>query len=207
MMRRIQWNVPGLVWSLDESELWTDEQGDNMKMLTVQDLTSGYKFTPLAGTSFPGEEVAGHLEALFSMHGSPLFFRRDNAGNLNHQATDDVLSWQMVLPLNSPTYYPPYKGAIEHAQGEIEQELESRVLSLGFPCPTEHLEAWAEAAAHNPNHRERRNLNGWNSCGIFFAGKARAAHRKRLRRALLRALDLPGWQKRRHRVFRAYVNQ
>jgi transposase InsO family protein/transposase len=180
LMRRIQWNVPGLVWSLDESELWTNERGHKVTFLTVQDLASGYKFAPIVGTSFPGEEVAGHLEALFSMHGPPLFLKRDNAGNLNHQAVDDVLSWRMVLPLNSPTYYPPYNGAIEHTQGETKQELKSRALRLGSPCPPEHLDALAEAAAHNLNHQERRNLNGWNSCGIFFAGKARAAYSKRL---------------------------
>jgi hypothetical protein len=45
------------------------------------------------------------------------------------------------------------------------------------------VEALAEAA-HRLDHQERRNLNGWNSCGIFFAGKERAAHSKRLRKEI-----------------------
>jgi len=184
MMRRIQWNVPGLVWSLDETELWPDERGQKIKLLTVQDLASGYKFPPIVGHSFNGEEAAGHLEALFSRYGPPLFLKRDNAGNLNHPVVDDVLSWRMALPLNSPTYYPPYNGALEHTQGEIKRQMKSRVVDLVSPCRTEYLEALAQVAAHDLNHQERRNLNGWNSCAIFFTGKARAAHSNRLRKEI-----------------------
>jgi hypothetical protein len=49
-----------------------------------------------------GEEVAGHLDCLFGRFGPPLFCKRDNGGNVNHAAVDDVLGDAMVIPINSP---------------------------------------------------------------------------------------------------------
>ena len=49
--------------------------------------------------------------------------KRDNGSNLNHQAVNELLSEYMVLPLNSPTYYPQYNGGIENSQSIIKSAL------------------------------------------------------------------------------------
>ncbi|MDP7251765.1 MAG: hypothetical protein QGF00_19305 [Planctomycetota bacterium] len=187
MQRTIEWHLPGLVWSIDESELWKDTHGNSIKMLTVQDMSSAYKFQPLVATSFHGEEIAGHLKSLFRKYGPPLYLKRDNGGNLNHQAVNETLSNELVLPLNSPTYYPPYNGAIGRGQGEIKEALREK-LKYRPACPTEHVEAWAATAANDRNHQERHRLKGRNSCQTFFTDKDRARHHRRLRKEIYDAL-------------------
>jgi hypothetical protein len=187
MQRTIEWHLPGLVWSIDESELWKDEHGNRIKMLTVQDMASGYRFQPLVSTSFQGEEIAGYLESLFLKFGPPLFLKRDNGGNLNHQSVNETLSEKMVMPLNSPTYYPPYNGAIERGQGEIKETLKEK-MKYRPACPTEHIEAWVAAATDDRNHQERHRLKERNSCQTFFANKDRAKHHRRLRKEIYNAL-------------------
>jgi hypothetical protein len=46
-----------------------------------------------------------------------------------------VISENSVIPINSPTYYPPYNGAIEHEQLLVKRELLRRVISLWFALP------------------------------------------------------------------------
>ena len=105
-LRHLTWQVPGLVWSLDDAELarFTDHK---LHLHQVQDLASRYKFTPLVGEQVLGETVALHLEQLFEQHGPPLVLKRDNGSNLNHQAVEEVLRRYLVIPLNSPPHYPP----------------------------------------------------------------------------------------------------
>ena len=90
----------------------------------MQDVTSKYKFEPLVRKgSITGGEIAQHLKRLFEQFGAPLFLKRDNGSNLNSKEVADLLKEFKVIPLNSPTYYPQYNGAIEHAQGEAKREL------------------------------------------------------------------------------------
>ncbi len=91
------------------------------------------------------------------------------------------------LPLNSPTYYPPYNGAIGRGQGEIKEALREK-LKYRPACPTEHVEAWAATAANDRNHQERHRLKGRNSCQTFFTDKDRARHHRRLRKEIYDAL-------------------
>jgi transposase len=60
-LRHITWQVPGLVWSLDDAELvrFADHK---LYLHQVQDLASRYKFTPWVGEQVLGETVAVHLE-------------------------------------------------------------------------------------------------------------------------------------------------
>jgi hypothetical protein len=168
---RINWNVPNVAWSMDPCEYGQrDEAGAKMYLNQMQDLASRYKFGPMAGDIPCGEEISGYLAATFNRFGVPLFLKRDNGGNLNHTAVNDVLSHYFVLPLNSPTYYPPYNGAIEEAQAELKSGLASK-LSYKPCCPREHLEAYASAVEHDLNHKPRPCLNGKTACQVYFKGK------------------------------------
>ena len=91
----------------------------------LTDLHSRYRLPPLASDCLPcGEEVAGHLQYLFDRFEPPLFCKRDNGGNLNHLAVNQVLEEALVIPINSPPHRAPYNGAIEHTQGEFKSYLD-----------------------------------------------------------------------------------
>jgi hypothetical protein len=167
-LRRIRWNVPNVAWSMDPCEYRQQENG-KVYLNQMQDLASRYKFSPIAGDVPCGEEIAGHLSATFNRFGAPLFLKRDNGGNLNHVAVDDVLAENFVLPVNSPVHYPPYNGAIEEAQAELKNGLSARLAYK--PCPREHLEAYAGTVEHDLNHQLRACLHGRNSCQAYFTGR------------------------------------
>ena len=164
-MRRIDWKSPGIVWSLDDTE---HKEADAKKKLHMsEDLGSKYKFTPLTGDALAtGEEVAAHMEWLFEKYGAPVVLKRDNHANLNNAAVNEVLSRHMVIPLNSPTYYPPYNGAMERSQDEMKRQLESTGKSVHA-----HIQRESELAAHDLNHKSRRSLKGDTACERFSARK------------------------------------
>ncbi len=170
-LRRIVWNVPNVAWSMDPCEYEQhDASGDKVHLNQMQDLASRYKFNPMAGEVPCGEEISGYLTATFNRFGAPLFFKRDNGGNLNHAAVNAVLADYFVMPLNSPVYYPPYNGAIEEAQTELKTGLAAK-LAYKPTCPREHLEAYASTVEHDLNHKPRPCLNGNNACRVYFAGR------------------------------------
>ena len=117
-----------------------------------------------------GEEISGYLAATFDRFGAPLFLKRDNGGNLNHAAVNNVLEDYFVLPLNSPVHYPPYNGAIEEAQTELKNGLAAK-LSYKPSCPREHMEAYASTVEHDLNHQPRPCLHGSNACQVYFTNK------------------------------------
>jgi hypothetical protein len=159
---RIEWNCPGLVWAMDDTEYPGPD--DKRNIHTLRDLGSRYTFEPFTGIGLPcGEEVAGNLARLFSEHGPPLFLKRDNGGNLNHHVVDCILSENMVIPVNSPAYYAPYNGGIEKTQFEIKHKLADRTWSSD-----EEFALHAALAAHDLNHRKRRCLRGRIPCSQFF---------------------------------------
>jgi transposase InsO family protein len=170
-LRRIRWNVPNVVWSMDPCEYeQRDTDGKKVYLTQMQDLASRYKFSPMAGECPCGEEIAGYVADKFHRFGAPLILKRDNAGNLNHPAVNDVLSEHFVIPLNSPVHYPPYNGAIEEAQTELKNGLAQKLAH--WPCcPREHVEAYATAVEHDLNHRLRQCMDGKNACRVFFDGK------------------------------------
>ncbi len=170
-LRRIYWNVPNVAWSIDPSEYGQrNETGSKSSLSQMQDMSSRYKFGPMTGDIPCGEEVSGYLTSNFNQFGPPLFLKRDNGGNLNHSAVNDVLADYFVIPLNSPVHYPPYNGAIEEAQAELKNGLVAK-LAYKPCCPSEHLEAYAATVAHDLNHKPRPCLNGRNACQVYFAGR------------------------------------
>jgi hypothetical protein len=169
-LRHITWHVPGLVWSLDDTELarFADRQ---LHLHQVQDLASRYKFTPLVGEQVLGEAVALQLEQLFKQYGPPLVLKRDNGSNLNHQAVDEVLCRYLVVPLNSPPHYPSYNGGMEHGVGELKTPLVEKILDHDSTAEPP-VELWAEVLAHDLNHRFRPCLHGQVACQVFHSAKS-----------------------------------
>ena len=168
-LRHITWQVPGLVWSLDDAEL-VGLPSHKLHLHQVQDLASRYKFTPWVGERVLGESVAAGLEQLFLRQGPPLVLKRDNGSNLNHQAVDEVLARYGVIPLNSPPHYPPYNGGMECAVREMKIPLVEKILASG-PLPESQVQVWAEVLAHELNHRSRPCLHGQVACKVFHDAK------------------------------------
>jgi len=170
---RVRWLRPDLAWALDGM------QYIGCHVQNLQDLCSHYKFAPLTTAHMPcGEEIAGHLERHLTRFGPPLFFKRDNAGNLNHLAINAILEELMIIPLNSPGYSASYNGAIEHSQGELKCWI-GKWKSLAKT--NRELFLLLENAAHALNHHPRRSLSGGNACRTYFASN-RARYNKRQRR-------------------------
>ncbi len=179
-IRRIEWLTPGVVWAMDFTEYDLGMAG-KIYLHNTQDLGSRYKFLPMAGGYPVGEEVAGYLSEKFDRYGAPLVLKRDNEGNMNHSAINDVLAESFVLPLNNPEYYAPYNGAIEESQREVKSCLRKKLMQ-GLLHPGDHITAYAEAAVNDLNHRLRPCLNGKTSCRAFFESGNRPVFTKRERR-------------------------
>lgn len=168
-LRHVIWHMPGLVWSLDDAELM-ELARCLLHLHQVQDLASRYKFTPLVGERAAGEIVADRLEHLFWQHGPPLVLKRDNGPNLNHAAVDDVLARYLVIPLNSPPYYPPYNGGMECGVRELKAPLIEKILASDLASAAQ-VQTWAEMLAHELNHRHRDCLHGQIACNVFQDAK------------------------------------
>ena len=180
-LNQVIWKRPDVVWALDGTEYKAEFTDAKLHLQNLQDLCSVYKFTPLATRHVPvGEQVAGHLDYQFTHYGPPLFIKRDNGGNLNHLAVNQLLEDAMVVPINSPVRTAPYNGAVERAQGEIKQYLKGwcrKANSMG------ELKLLAETAAHDLNHKPRRRLGGKIACRVYF-GDERIRYNKRKRRSV-----------------------
>ena len=187
LSRTIAWLKPGLVWSMDDAEVEISD-GRKVRMHVVHDLGSRYTLCVLAEERLAdGRTIAENLRKLFKQYGAPLFFKRDNGGNLNHTAVNEVLAEFHVIPLNSPPRYPPYNGAMEHKQGELKAQLDKRSdLELLF-LPVVKLAV--EVCAHELNHIRRRILSGQSSCHVLEHGRAALKpYNKRKRREVFEAI-------------------
>lgn len=183
LLQWVSWLRTGVAWSMDATE-WPQRSINGMKVIIhqVQELCSRYKLPCMGGSGFCSEEIAGHLHCLFRRYGPPLFLKRDNAGNMNGPAVDEVLAEHFVLPLNSPLDCAAYNGAIEHAQGETKQELAHQMTAVALDRPAS-IEPYARAAVHELNHRPRRCLKGRNPCQVFFDPTMKATFTRTQRRA------------------------
>ena len=181
-MRRIEWLTPGVVWAMDFTE-YDLGMARKIYLHNTQDLGSRYKFLPMAGGYPVGEEVAGYLSEQFDRYGAPLVLKRDNGGNMNHSAINDVLAESFVLPLNNPEYYAPYNGAIEESQREVKSCLHKKLMQ-GLLDPGEHITTYVEAVVNDLNHQIRPCLKGKTSCQAFFDSGNRPAFTKRKRREI-----------------------
>jgi hypothetical protein len=181
-LRWIEWLTPGVVWAMDFTEYDLGRAG-KIYLHNMQDLSSRYKFLPMVGGYPVGEEVAGYLIEKIDRYGAPLVLKRDNEGNMNHSAINDVLAESFVLPLNNPDYYAPYNGAIEESQREVKSCLRKKLME-GLLDPGDHISAYAEAVVNDLNHRIRPCLIGKTSCQAFFECGNRLTFTKRERRGI-----------------------
>jgi len=167
LYHEVSWRVPRLIWAMDDTEYHPDKAYPKAYLNNVQDLGSRYKFEPLVGLALAhGGEVAARLADLFETHGPPLFIKRDNGGNLNHHLVEELLAAFLVIPLNSPCYYPQYNGSIEAAQREIKNRLLRRP-----QLPSAFLAIQAELDVQALNHRRRPCLGNRTACQLFTAGR------------------------------------
>jgi len=178
---RVSWLRPNLAWAVDDCRKSKAIGKGALHLHNLTDLCSRYKLPPIASGWLPcGEEVAGHLTNLFERFGPPLFCKRDNGGNLNHTAVNQVLEEALVIPINNPPYTPEYNGAVEHTQGEFKGYLDR------WQWKAETIEGFSlltETAAHDLNHKPRRCLHGQTACRTFFGG-LRLRYTKRQRKSI-----------------------
>lgn len=171
-MRRITWNVPGLVWSMDDLEYDRNADRSRLFLHHEMDLAARFCFPPTGSTGgvLAGTVIAKLLAERFERYGAPLFLKRDNGGNLNHSDVNDVLSKYYVLPLNSPAHYPPYNGGMERMQREILDDLHKRLYQRAQLVDW-MIEDAAGNVVHDLNHKRRRLLSGKAACGVFSERK------------------------------------
>ena len=172
LMRHIQWHTPGLIWAMDDTEYGLDYSGRKLYLNDSKDLGSRYCFPPLSsrGGVLGGEKIAVNLEKMFRRYPLPLFLKIDNGSNLNHQEVFSVLSDYFVIPLISPTYYPPYNGGIEKMQSELKKCIYGKLLERPL------IDVWtlgdvAENAANELNHHRKEVLGGKTACESLFRRK------------------------------------
>lgn len=176
---RITWHHPDIAWAIDGCEVKSSQRYTRIYVQNLQDMGSIYKFLPLTTFDEPcGEAVSTYLKKRFERYGLPLFLKRDNAKNYNCRIVDELLEERMVIPLNSPCYYAPYNGSIEHAQGELKTCLENRKAETVTDMSTQ-----VEMAIHDLNHKPRRVLKGQNACQAYFK-RNRPVYGKRKRRQI-----------------------
>ena len=178
-MGHVSWLRPNLAWAMDDCQKTQRAAGGTLHLHNLTDLHSRYRLPPLASDCLPcGEEVAGHLQYLFDRFEPPLFCKRDNGGNLNHLAVNQVLEEALVIPINSPPYRAPYNGGIEHSQGEFKSYLDRWSWKAGT---VDRMMLLSETAAHDLNHQPRRCLGGKTACRAYFGGsRIRYPRRKRV---------------------------
>ena len=181
-LRRIEWVTPGVVWAMDGTHYDMDLTS-KIYLCNLQDLGSRYKFLPLAGGSPIGERMAEHLSENIDRYGAPLVLKRDNEGILNHDDVNEVLREFFILPLNSPSDYAPYNGAIEESQRELKDCLQEK-LAFAMSNPQSHITSYAQNAVNDLNHRIRPCLNGRTSCQVFFEPGMKPTFNRRKRREI-----------------------
>ena len=182
-MKRIQWLVPGVAWSMDTTEYGPEKT----KITPLRDLASKYQIpTPLVEPKESGEKIAFYLDLQFKQYPPPLFLKRDLGSPLNCHAVDQVLEKHFVLPLNSPPGYPRYNGSIERGMREFKEELDRRIMASLMNIP---LASQIELTTHHLNHRRLRSIGNKTPCQFFHDPARRleihAATRQRICREIL----------------------
>ena len=169
LARQIEWLLAAVVWSMDDAEVEAAD-GRRIHLNVVHDLGSRYTLRVLGDEKLAdGPTIARNLAALFKQHGPPLFFKRDNGGNLNHAAVNAVFGEHGVIALNSPTHYPPYNGGMEHKQLEIKKHLGSQFIAAPVGLP--ELILAAELSGHDLNHVRRPILGHRTACHALERGR------------------------------------
>lgn len=167
--RRIEWLVPGAVWSMDDTKKhWLENRFGHMHL--VMDLSSRYNLRALGGErQVDGGWVAWNLGELFKQYGPPLFMKMDGGGNFKHHEVRGLLAEAGVIPLVSPPHYPPYNGGVEREHQEILRHLTLRIGDGKVSARELRLEC--EVTGHEVNHKRRRSLGDRTACCTLETGR------------------------------------
>jgi hypothetical protein len=184
-MKRIQWLVPGVAWSIDTTEYGLQK----IKITPLRDLASKYQLpTPLVQPQEEGANIAAYLDLMFKKEGPPMFLKRDLGSPLNCHAVDEVLERHSVLPLNSPPGYPRYNGSMERSMRDLHDALDQRRLGA-LPLAVD-----VELATHQLNHRRLRSLNRQTPCQVYHDPARRLRLHGASRQRIFREVFEQFWQ-------------
>jgi len=169
--RRIEWLIPGAVWSLDDMQKpWLEQGGGHLHV--VMDLGSRCALRTLGSAPLAaGEQVAGSLEDLFHRYGPPLFLKMDGGSNFKHHAVQERLGEFGVIPLVSPPHYPPYNGSVEREHQELLRQMNLHL--HGATLNEQELPRECERCGWEVNHKRRRSLGGRTACYTLEQGRHR----------------------------------
>lgn len=186
-MKRIQWRVPGVAWSLDTTQYGPEK----IKITPLRDLASKYQLpVPLAAAQEDGARIAEYLERLFQRDGAPLFLKRDLGSPLKCHPIENVLERYHVLPLDSPPDYPQYNGAIERGMRDLQAALD-HVRQTQVPLP---ISVVLELATHRLNHRCLRSLGHRTPCQVYHDPARRLRLHGLSRQRIFREVFAQFWQ-------------
>lgn len=165
-MRRIEWNVSGLGWTMDDTGKRGLPIDFTMSMNQMRDLCSLKGLSAEVNEKLLADsQVAEVLESLFKRYGAPLFGKRDNGSNLNGGPVNEVFDAYGVIALNSPPYCARYNGLMEWSQRELKGVM-ANVLT-GIDPDLDLVRQAAEYALVECNRRPRPCLNGKTSNTVF----------------------------------------
>lgn len=186
-MKRIQWLVPGVAWSMDTTQYGPEK----IKITPLRDLASKYQLpVPLVEPREEGARIALYLDLMFKKEGAPMFLKRDLGSPLNCQEIDEVLERHSVLPLNSPAAYPQYNGSMERSMQDLQRALdELRQRALEVPRSLE-----VELATHQLNHRWLRSLKNLTPCQVYHDPARRIRLHGASRQRIFREVFEQFWQ-------------
>lgn len=167
-MRRVEWNVPGLAWTMDDTGRRGLPVGFQMRINQVRDLSSRKGLSATADEALlSDEEVAEVLEMLFKRDGAPLIGKRDNGSNLNGGPVNELFDAYGVIALNSPPHCARYNGFMEWSQRELKRAMAA--LLVDTDPDMELVQQAANYALEECNMRLRPCLAGQNANTIFEA--------------------------------------
>jgi len=168
-LRHLDWQAVQVVWALDATEWRTTPTGSKLQVLAGSDLASRYGLDLRAHQHLSGKVVADYLAAQIHRHGAPLFLKRDNGSVLRAPEVRAVLAQAGVLPLDSPTFYAPYNGAIERYIGQVKHTLPG---DLAWPCQDDlgFPQASLDGVRHQLNAQPRSILGGASPAEVFHRG-------------------------------------
>lgn len=128
---RLEWEEPGRVWVCDWTEPDTPVDGRYKQIFVVRDLGSGLIIKALPSRGKSAAVAASVLGHLFTVCGAPLVLKTDNGSEFMAGVFQRMLEQHKVVHLLSPTYYPPYNGAIEAGIGSLKVHALAEAMKRG----------------------------------------------------------------------------
>jgi len=177
-LKTLSWSESMVCWAMDDTHVFTNEQGRKVWIHNIKDLGSQYILPPVTGKLLTGKQVADNLRSLFDMFGAPLLLKRDNGSNLCAAEVDEVLEKYQVITLNSPPYYSPYNGSIEQANLLIKARMRALSVKYDRPLNEQTLPLLAALAAHEENAQSKRSIGRRTPSFTFFKNHKRRINNK-----------------------------